>query len=99
MGTTEPVVIRLLVAKASDGRTHDYALDVNGLILVDKATVRRIEVSPLHAQSFSLVTDSGTAEMTSADLYRLISGHIWTEPARAHREACRFARQYHPFST
>lgn len=96
MDHSEPVIVRLLVAKGGDGQTHTYALTVERLVIVDKVSVRLIEASPRQAQSFRLVTDTGAIEITGEDLCMLISGRLWTEPVQGRREASRFARTYPP---
>lgn len=96
MDHSEPIVIRVLVAKGSDGQPHTYALAVDGLLLVDKASVRRIEASTQHAPSFLLVTDTGAIDITSEDLCMLISGRLWTEPTQGHRKVSRFVQTYSP---
>jgi hypothetical protein len=94
MNNGEPVLVRLLVARGSDGQTHDYALTADGSVVVDRLIVRRIEASTQHARSFLLITDTGVTSITSEHLCMLASGRVWTDPAQGDREAGSFARAY-----
>ena len=89
-------IVRILVARGSDGQSHAYALTLERLVVVDETLVLRIEASIQRTRSFILVTDTATVDITSENLCMLISGRLWTEPARGYREASKFAQAYPP---
>lgn len=96
MDKNGPEVVRVLVARGNDGQAHHYALTVDGLIVVDAVSVRGIETSTEHADTFVLVTDAGMIDITSEHLWMIVSGRVWTEPTLAYQKASQWVRHSQP---